>query len=97
MNFKMMGRFMSQIITIEAVFLLPALAISLGNGEWSAVSGFLYTLAIMLGIAGILYALCRKSGKLFGAREGLVCVGFSWIALSLLGALPFVFSGAIPN
>ena len=41
--------------------------------------------------------LCRKAGKLFGAREGLVCVGFSWIVLSLLGCIPFVISGAIPN
>ena len=97
MNYKMMGRFMSQIIAIEAVFLLPALAISLGNGEWKAVDGFLATLGIMLVLSGLLYAICRKSGKLFGAREGLVCVGFSWVALSLLGALPFVLSGAIPN
>ena len=26
MNYKMMGRFLSQIIAIEAVFMLPALA-----------------------------------------------------------------------
>ena len=97
MNFKMTGRFLAQIIAIEAVFLLPALFISLGYGETAAVMGFLYSLAIMLGLAGLLYALCRKADSLFGAREGLVCVGFSWIVLSLLGALPFVFSGAIPN
>ena len=97
MNFKMTGRFLAQIIGIEAVFLLPALFISLGYGEAAAVKGFLYTLAIMAALAGLLFALCRGAGKLFGAREGLVCVGFSWIVLSLLGALPFLFSGAIPN
>ena len=46
---------------------------------------------------GLLYWLCHGAGKLFGAREGLVCVGLSWIAMSVLGCLPFVFSGAIPS
>ena len=51
----------------------------------------------MVLLGGILFLICRKAGKLFGAREGLVCVSFSWIVLSLLGALPFVVSGAIPS
>ena len=97
MNFKMMGRFLAQIIGIEAAFMLPALFISVGYGEQASVKGFLYTLAIMLVLGGILFLFCRKAGKLFGAREGLVCVSFSWIVLSLLGCLPFVFSGAIPS
>jgi len=97
MNVKMMGKFISQIIAIEAVFMIPALVISLCCGETAAVNGFLMTLGIMLIIDGVLYFSCRKAGSLFGAREGLVCVGFSWIILSLLGCLPFVFSGNIPS
>ncbi|MBR2423315.1 MAG: TrkH family potassium uptake protein [Oscillospiraceae bacterium] len=97
MNVKMMGKFISQIIAIEAVFMIPALLISLFCGENAAVHGFLLTLGIMTLVAGLLYLLCRRAGKLFGAREGLVCVGFSWIILSLLGCLPFVFSGNIPH
>ena len=97
MNFKMMGRFLAQIIAIEGVFMLPALGISIGYGEWTAVHSFLYTLAIMLVLGGGLFLICRKAGRLFGVREGMVCVSFSWIVLSLLGALPFFFSGAIPH
>ena len=97
MNVKMMGKFISQIIIIEAVFMIPALIISLCYGETAATNGFLLTLAVMVVLAGVLYLSCRKAGKLFGAREGLVCVGFSWIVLSMLGCLPFVISGAIPN
>ena len=97
MNYKMMGRFIAQIILIEMVFLLPALAISLGCGEQDAIFGFLCTLAIMAVLSGILFIICRKSGRLFGAREGLVCVGLSWIILSLLGCLPFFLSGRIPS
>ena len=97
MNFKMMGRFLAQIIAIEGVFMLPALGISIGYGEWNAVQSFLYTLAIMLVLGGILFLICRKAGRLFGVREGMVCVSFSWIVLSLLGCLPFFFSGEIPH
>ena len=97
MNYKMMGRFIAQIILIEMVFLLPALAISLGYGEQDAIYGFLCALAIMAVLSGLLFLICRKSGRLFGAREGLVCVGLSWIVLSLLGCLPFFLSGRIPN
>ena len=97
MNVKMMGKFLSQIIAIEAVFMLPALGISLYRGEAAAVEGFLYTLALMVLVCGGLYWGCRKAGTIFGAREGLVCVGISWIVLSLLGCLPFVISGAIPH
>ena len=97
MNYKMMGRFLAQIIAIEAVFLLPALFISLGYGEYSAVLGFLVALAAMIALALPLYLFCRKAGRIFGAREGFVCVSISWIMLSLLGALPFTVSGAIPH
>ena len=97
MNVKMMGKFLSQIIAIEAVFMIPAMIISMCYGETAAVNGFLWTLGGMILLAGVMFFSCRKAGSLFGAREGLVCVGFSWITLSLLGCLPFVISGAIPH
>ena len=97
MNYKMIGRFLSQIIAIEAFFMLPALGLSFFRAETEASLAFVYTIGICAALAALLYLSCRKAGKLFGAREGLVCVGFSWIVLSLLGALPFVLSGAIPH
>ena len=97
MNYKMMGRFNALILAIEAVFMLPALLISLVLGEASAVRAFLISMGILLAIVGVLALLSRKATKDFFAREGLICVGSSWILLSALGCLPFVLSGAIPN
>lgn len=97
MNYKMIGRFLAQIILIELIFLLPPLGISLFSGEWDAVRGFAAAMAIMAVLSGLLYLLCRRAGRLFGAREGLFCVGLSWIVMSVLGCLPFFFSGAITN
>ena len=97
MNFKMTGRLMAQILTIESLFMLPALFISLYHGETGAVRGFLYTLALMIVLEGLLFLLCRKASGGFYAKEGLVCVGLSWIILSLLGCLPFYISREIPS
>ena len=97
MNFKMMGRFIAQIIAIEGIFMLPALVISLGYGEKAAAMGFAVTIGIIFALAAVLYGLCRKAGRLFGAREGLVCVALSWMVMSLLGALPFVLSGQVTH
>ena len=97
MNYKMIGRFLGRIVAVEAAFLLPAMAISLGYGRTQAALAFLLTFAIMAAVSAFLLLTCRKAGKLFGPREGLVCVGIGWTLLSLLGALPFVFSGEIPR
>ena len=97
MNYKMIGRFLGLIVSVEAVFLLPALGISLGYGEWIAARSFLITFAIMAAVAGILLLVGRRAGKLFGAREGMVSVSLGWLVLSALGCLPFVFSGQIPR
>ena len=97
MNVKMMGRFIAQIIAIEAAFMLPALAISLGYRETPAAVAFAITIGGMLALAALLFGFCRSAGRLFGAREGLTCVALSWIVMSLLGAVPFVLSKQIPN
>ena len=97
MNYKMMGRFIAQILTIGAVFMLPALAISLYYGEQRAALAFLATLGIFAAVIGLLHLTCRSALSAFFAREGLVCVGVGWIVLSLLSCLPFWFSREIPR
>ena len=97
MNYKMMGRFVAQILSIEGVFMLPALAISLFCGESDPVKGFLVALGVIVLAVVILSMLCRGAPSAFYAKEGLVCVGASWIVLSLVGCLPFYISREIPN
>ena len=97
MNYKMMGRFISQILFIEAFFMIPALCISMGYGEGHAVRAFAITIAITAAISVALYLLCKGAPSAFQAREGLVCVSVSWIVLSLLGCLPFYISREIPS
>ena len=96
MNYKMMGHFIAQILTIEGLFMIPALILSLVYGETGAMYGFLYTIAAIAATVALLSLLCRGAPSAFYAREGLVCVGVSWIVLSLYGCLPFWISREIP-
>ena len=97
MNYKMISRFLALIAAMEAVFLLPALGISLGYGEMQAAGAMAMSLGIMMAVAGVLGLLGRGAGNRFFATEGMVCVGLGWVSLSLLGCLPFVLSGEIPR
>ena len=97
MNYKMMGRFLAQILFIEGVFMFPGLAISYFGGETSAVSGFCWSIGIILALAAVLWFGCKGAPSAFYAKEGLVCVSASWIVLSLMGCLPFYISREIPR
>ena len=97
MNYKMMGKFIGRILIVEAVFMVPAMLISLWEKEFASVIAFMWSLGALLVAAGALLWLGRGSQKKFYAKEGLACVGLSWIAMSLLGCLPFYLSGVVPN
>lgn len=97
MNYKMMGRFCAQILTVEWIFMIPPLLISLYDGEPQAVFGFGVSMMITAAVTAVLFFVCRGAKTAFFAREGMVCVGISWIVMSLMGALPFWISGEIPQ
>ena len=96
MNYKMMGRFTAQMLLIEGIFLIPALLISLFLGESAATYGFAVTLGLIALVGGPMYFFCRDAKSAFYATDGMVCVAVSWLVLSLVGAIPFYVSEAIP-
>ncbi|MBQ2712529.1 MAG: TrkH family potassium uptake protein [Clostridia bacterium] len=97
MNYKMLGRFLSLILAIAALFMIPAMGISLYCREMRTVMAFAITIGIMLAVSLVLRLLTRNAKKDFFAREGLLSVGTGWIVMSAFSCLPFVISGAIPN
>ena len=96
MNYKMMGRFIAQILSVEGVFMVPALIMALCLGETMALKGFAIALAAIWITVLILWRICRGAPSAFFAKEGLVCVGISWVVLSFMGCLPFYISREIP-
>ena len=97
MNYKMMFRFLSLICIAEAVFMLPALAISIYDGQIKAVLGFAITMCIAVALHVTFKILSRNNTNRLTARDGFVCTAASWILMSLIGSLPFVISREIPH
>lgn len=96
MNVRAIRYYLGHITWIEAAFMVPALIISLARGETDSSMAFLKTIGLMGVLCLALFIKTKNNHSLY-AREGLVIVALSWILLSFLGALPFVFSGAATN
>lgn len=94
MNYRMIGYLLSILLLIEAALLaIPMLTAALYR---ESLLPYLYTMAILAALALPSLIFRPKNRRIF-AKEGFVSVAAAWILMSLFGALPFVFSGAIPN
>ena len=96
MNRRMILRLVCLILRVEAASLLPAVGIALYCKEWHALLG----LSVTVLLSALLSLLCLAAPpkeKSIGAQEGFISVALCWIVVSVLGALPFVISGAIPG
>ena len=96
MNFKMIFSTVAKASFLLGALLLCPFVVGLVYQEASAWT-FVVTIGIALVIGAILALLGRTKNKAIFSREGFVTVSIVWIYFSLLGALPFVLSGAIPN
>lgn len=94
MNYRMICRVLSTILLCLAGLLLLPLIAGLCYGE--NVLNFVITIAAAAAAGGLLRLLRPRDNRLF-ARDGFAIVGLGWTLMSLIGALPFVISGSIPN
>ena len=95
MNYRMISYVIGCIWLFEAAFMLVPLITALAYGE-QAVFAFLWTALICAG-AGLLLSFRKPKNQTLRARDGFVVVSLSWIAISLLGSLPFMLTGVTAN
>ena len=94
MNYRMISRVLGLILlAMAALMLLPMIA---GLCFHERVVNFIITIAAAAALGGLLMLPKPKTRSLV-ARDGFVIVGFGWILISAIGALPFVLSGSIPH
>ena len=94
MNYRMISHTLGSVLACLAVLMLLPLLAGLCYGE--NVLAFVIAIGITAAVSFILRGFKPRSTDIY-AREGFVIVGLAWISMSLLGALPFVISGEIPN
>ena len=96
MNYAIVFRLLGYILMIEGVLLLLPAATSLIYAEWAVMGVFLLTAAISAAL-GLGLRTIKPRSKVFYMREGFAATALSWIAISIVGAVPFVLTGCIPN
>ena len=93
MNFRIVAKIISIALKMEAALMALPLLSALIFGE--SVKPFLLTAAVCFVAA--LFLDSQREVLMPGIREGLAATGLTWIAISLGGMLPFLFSGSISS
>lgn len=95
MNYKLIFNTLGWVlICLGALMLAPAVC-ALIYGERTVFS-FLFAVIVSL-FLGILFTAKSPKTKTMYSKEGYIIVALSWIAISLIGAIPFIVSKSIPN
>ena len=97
MNRRMIIYMVGNIVKLEAVVLMLPLLVSLCYHEMNGAFALALSVIISAVVGFVLTVVFKPDNKVIYAREGFIIVTFAWIILSLLGALPFMISGEIPN
>jgi len=97
MNRSMIRFLLAKLLLIEAVLLLVPVAIALYYQESNQVFIALFSTIGILTLLGGAGVIIKPKEKHIYAKEGVLIVSICWILWSFFGALPFVFSGQIPN
>ena len=96
MNYKIILNTLGRVILLEAALLLLPAGVAVIYCEACAAS-FALTALLAAAVGSALSLLCRTERKNLNTRDGFAIVSLSWLAISLIGALPFVISGEIPR
>ena len=96
MNMLLLLHLLGSILLVEGAAMAPALLISLIYGDGGTLA-FVWTILILLVLGLPMRLFCKPEQTNLRAREGFLAVALSWVLLSVFGALPYVFSGMIPN
>jgi trk system potassium uptake protein len=96
-NFKIIFNLISRILYILAVALSVCAGVAVIFSE--DTKPFLFSSLISLVIGLLLFLTTRKRGDEVSIqrKDAYLIVTFSWLFMSLIGSLPYLFSGAIPS
>jgi trk system potassium uptake protein TrkH len=67
----------------------------LGGGEGDAPA-FVLSILALAAVGGAMARVRPKTTNIY-AKDGFAIVGFGWLLMSVLGAAPFLLSGAVPS
>jgi len=96
MNISVIIYIIGWILEFEAAFMILPAIVGLIYREYNSLIAYIITALLCLICGALLKRKNPKRTELY-TREGFATVALSWLIMSIFGALPFVFTGEIPN
>lgn len=96
MNYRMIIYIMGQILRIVGICMLLPILVGAFYGEEHVIESFAIPAAVTI-LISIIFTIKKPKNRSVFSLEGFVSVAASWIAMSAIGAMPFVISGEIPH
>ena len=97
MNYKKLGKILGKIMVLESMLMLAPLAVALiYREEPRNVVAFLFPI-ILSAVLGFLMQIPKPERNTLYQKEGFALTALVWIVMTLIGAIPFVINGEIPN
>lgn len=95
MNYPVIRYILGSVLCCEGIFLLAPAAVA---GIYKEQTAFYYlAAAAAVFLLGAALRFRKPKSKVFYSKEGFAAVTFSWILLSLAGALPMFLTGEYPS
>ena len=95
-NLRLISHLIGLLFVVNGGFMILAAVVSYLYGDgvfWQMFQASI--LALVLGV--VVMISTRNHRKEIQKKEGYIIVTFGWIFMALIGTLPYLFTGAIPN
>ena len=96
MNYKRILYVLGTVLALTGIFMLLPLVVGLIYHEYYPTLMLAFSAFICIAV-GLPLTRLKARSSMFTIKDGYVTVALCWIVMSAAGALPFVFSGEIPN
>lgn len=96
LNYKIIFYLMGLLITVNGGFMLLSTLVSFIYKDGVGINMLLASIVTLV-LGGAIMIVTKQNKKELCKRDGYVIVTFGWIFMSLVGTLPYIFTGAIPS
>ena len=96
MNYSMVRFVLFRLMRVLGALLVLPFLVALIYREYDSAEAF-FMLILISEVVGFLGSYKKPQNTVIYAKEGFAITALAWIVVSMLGAVPFVVTGTIPN
>ena len=97
LNYRLITKITASIMILIGFSMAPSALVAFLYGEKAVAWAFLKCIVPMILVGAVLTKKIRAFSQTLRIKDGFLIVALCWFVASLLGALPFVVTGAIPS